>query len=710
MLWGVLAALVAAMVLIGIGYATTPIPKASDVATAQATRLYYSDGKTPLGTLGDTSRVDVTLKDVPLDVRHAVLAAEDRQFYSEPGISPTGILRALYTDLRGGEISQGGSTITQQYVKNAYLTQARTFTRKFREIFIAIKLANSESKDQILQDYLNTIFFGRGAYGIQAAAKAYFGTDVSKLDAAQGAVLAALISNPTFYDPAVNADAARSRWDYVVNGMVAEHWLPAGSQSSLNYPKVRKPPKNTGSGCAGYLGFVCQDVQLELAQHGYDRARLSAGGYKVVTTIDKKAEDAAAAAMKAQGGAYQTAGVDKGREAALVSVQPGDGAIRALYGGSTYCPSQHRHPDSCTDLSGVAGSYARPPGSSFKPYTVIAALQEGISLDSTYSGPPSITLSDGTTINNSGGESCGRCTLTEALAKSVNTIFVPLAQQVGPDKIVQAAYDAGIPKARKLAEVPSITLGVTDVSPLDQAVGYATIAAQGVRAAPYLVAKVEAQDGSTVYQAKPKTQRAFDPRVMADTTFAMTKVLDCAAGGTACGKALPGRPAAGKTGTNGARAPATGNLDAWFVGFTPQLSTAVWYGNHDKQAPVTNNGAQLFGGDLPAAAWQQMMTSALEGKPVEAFPPPAHVGQAQGNTSTPSPRSSATSAPPSSAPPPTTAPPTVVPPPTTAPPTTAPPTTPPPSTPPPTGSAGPQAVGPSRSPAPPRQPHRKPGR
>src|SRR3954469_25827579 len=214
MLWGLLGAFVATVILVGVGYATTPIPNPSAFATAQQTTLYYSDGKTVLARLGSSTRIDVPLSRVPLQVQRAVLAAEDRHYYGEPGISPTGILRALTTDIRGGEISPGGSTITQQYVKNAYLTSQRTFTRKFKEIFIAVKLANSRSKAEILKDYLNTIYFGRGAYGIQAAAHAYFGqsTDVSELNAAQGAVLAATISQPSYYDPAVNKQAAEARW------------------------------------------------------------------------------------------------------------------------------------------------------------------------------------------------------------------------------------------------------------------------------------------------------------------------------------------------------------------------------------------------------------------------------------------------------------------------------------------------------------------
>src|SRR3954447_15610462 len=240
MLWGVLAAFAFAVVLVGIAYAATSIPNPNSFATAQATTIYYKDGKTVMARFGNTSRIDVPLSKVPMDVRHAVLAAEDRNFYDEPGISPTGIMRAVWVDLRGGDIKQGGSTITQQYVKNAYLTQARTFSRKVKEILIAVKLGNSRSKQQILEDYLNTIYFGRGAYGIEAATRAYFGvhTDVSELNAAQGAVLAALISSPDAYDPQKHPEAAKARWRYVVDGMQKKDWLTADQAARLAYPHV----------------------------------------------------------------------------------------------------------------------------------------------------------------------------------------------------------------------------------------------------------------------------------------------------------------------------------------------------------------------------------------------------------------------------------------------------------------------------------------
>ena len=645
MLWGVLGAFVLLCIFVAVGYALTSIPSANSVATRQSTILLYSDGKTQLARLGDTNRTNVTLDKVPPDVRNAVLSAEDRSFMSEPGISPTGILRAMWVDLTGGEV-QGGSTITQQYVKNAYLTQARTFTRKFKEIFISVKLGNTRSKSQILQDYLNTIYFGRNAYGIEAAAKAYFGKDVSKLDAAQGAVLAAVIRAPGIYDPAVNHAKAVDRWHYVIDGMVKHHWLTSDQASSLNYPDVLGPNSHRAhnSDCTGPKFFICQAVKAELVQKGFDEARQAAGGYRVITTIDKTAQDAAVKAVAAHNGDYRPSGVDKGRESALVSVEPNNGAIRAMYGGGDGCVHPDRK-DSCTDLTGVtgmynpAGDFRRSPGSSFKPYTLIAALQQGISLDSRFPGPPHIPFpgTNGKGISNSEGESCGDCTLTEALAKSINTVFVPLAQRVGPDKVAQAAKDAGIPAKRIPAtdEVPAITLGTSDVAPIDQAVAYATIAAQGIYTKPYLVATVKNSSGHRVYQAKKDSHRALPADVMADTTYAMTQVLK---NGTAAGKGLSGRPAAGKTGTNGER---NGDRDAWFIGFTPQLSTAVWYGNADSNKFVTDNGAALYGGGLPALTWQQMMNAALAGEPVESFPPAAHVGTAIN----PSPTSTSTKSP-----------------------------------------------------------------
>ncbi len=609
-----LVGLLALFVLaVGIAYAATGLPNANALSTQQATLIYYADGHTVLGRLGALNRVSVPLTKVPEHVRLAVLAAEDRNFYSEPGISFTGIARALWTNLRGGDVQQGGSTITQQYAKNAYLTQQRTLSRKLKEIFISVKLSQDRSKNEILADYLNTIYFGRGAYGIQAASQAYFGKDVSRLTVAQGAVLAAVIRSPSYYDPAQNPEQAKRRWQYVLDGMVKQHWLDPAEAAATRYPTVMAPrPVSTGGD--GPNGYIVAAVKRELAQQGFGEERLNIGGYKVVTTIDKTAQDAAVAAERSI-----LPPSPHGPLSALVSVQPGNGAIRAMYGGADY--ANPAYPKSFYNL---ATDFPRQPGSSMKPYTLIGALQAGVGLGSTFDGKSPQTFAGGYVVHNSGGEQCPSCRLDEALAKSVNTVFVPLALKVGPAKVAHVAHQAGIPDSVHLSDnLAGITLGIDSVPVIDQAVGYATIAAQGVRAKPYLVAEVSNASGDRVYTAHPHTDRVFDPAVMSDTTYAMTKVLDCGTGGTACGKALPGRPAAGKTGTTDR------NQNAWFIGFTPQLATAVWIGMPDPNMTIPSIGSsagEVFGGGPPAQIWQQMMTAALAGKPVMDFPPPAHVG------------------------------------------------------------------------------------
>jgi membrane peptidoglycan carboxypeptidase len=669
---GVAGAVIVFGIAIGVVYARTSIPSPSAIATAQTTTLFYSNGKDQIAKIGTTTRTDVPLSQVPLHVRQAVLAAEDRNFYSEPGISPTGIMRALYEDVKGGDVTQGGSTITQQYAKNAYLSQQRSFTRKFKEIFIATKLGQSRSKNSVLADYLNTIYFGRDAYGIQAAAKAYFGTGVAQLSVSQGALLAAVVRGPSIYDPRINRAAAVARWHYVISGMVSQGWLTQARADQLHFPKTVKP--STGAACGtGPKRFICNAVENELKNaDGLTAAQFDQGGLRVVTTINKAAQTAAVNAEN------DLSGEDHGSpESALVSVKPGDGGIEALYAGQKYCDPKNKK-DGCQDLTGLTDSYDRQPGSSMKPYTLTTAVKQGISINSVYPGPSHIDFpgTNGIGISNSGGESCSNpCTLVKALAQSINTVFVPLAQQVGPANVARTAHDAGISPTYRLADSPEITLGTEPVSVLDQAVGYATIAAGGMHASPYLVKSVQSEQGQTIYRAHPKPNRVFSAAVASDVVYAITKVLDCSYGGTACGKALSGRPAAGKTGTT------TSNDDAWFIGFTPQLSTAVWLGNANAHKPVVSGGAEVFGGDTPARIWQQMMDQALAGQPVLQFPPPANVGHVI-NSAPPTPSTSTT---PTSSP---SATPTLTP---TATPTITPTLTPPPSSSIPTPTVSPTA-------------------
>lgn len=616
-----------------IGYVTTSVPDPSKFAVAQSTLVYGSDGHTLLGRFGAVNRTDVPLATVPVTVQREVLAAEDRHYYSEPGISLTGMLRALYVDVTGGTVTQGGSTITQQYTKNAFLTQQRTFSRKIREIFIAVKLDHSVSKNTVLHDYLNTIYFGRGVYGIQAAAEAYFGVGVNRLDTAQGAVLAGLIDAPSLYDPYVDASAAHARWQYVLKGMVIMHWLSPTQAAALRYPHVL-PPK-PAQVTTGPSGFILDQVKLDLAAHGFPEARLAAGGYRVYTTIDPKAQQAAITAEN------QLHSQVNGPVSALVAVQPGNGAIRAWYGGRVY------------DNPKVAGSFLdlanakEQPGSSFKPYTLITALKQGLGLNTTFNGYSPMTIPGYGVLHNASNEVCAPCTLTEALARSINTVFVPLAIKVGPANIRKTARAAGVNEplvGKRGYPEAGIAIGIYPVTPLDQAVGFATIAARGIYAAPYLVAKVVTPSGQVVYQAHRHTRRVFSAAIASNVIYAMEQVINNPLG-TAYGKALAnGRPAAGKTGT--ATNTANKNTNDWFIGFTPQLSAAVWMANLNGAPLVDKYGAPLFGGGPPAAAWQTFMNLALANAPIVQFPPLSPIGGANQVTS-PAPVVTATSAAPS---------------------------------------------------------------
>ena len=648
----------------GVAYATTNVPQPNDLANAQASIIYFADGKTEMDRISEVNRESVPLSKIPVQVQHALLAAEDRTFYQNKGVSPSGIARAVLVALKGGP-TQGGSTITQQYVKNYFLTQDQTITRKAKEFIISIKIDQQESKDTILANYLNTIYYGRGAYGIQTAAKAYFGVDASALTVAQGALLASVIRGPSFYDPALGATqtaSVKARVNYVLDGMVTQGWLSPAERAKTTFPA---PIPRVTATKVGTVGYLTNEVRKELkAKLNLSDTDIDRGGLRIVTTIDKAAQ---ASAVKAVVENLPSEKDAPNLHVGLTAIRPGDGAIVAMYAGKDYSKIQ-RNASTEDTMQG---------GSTFKVFGLLAALQKDISTKTRYAGyspqffPQFADVKDPRgSVKNFAGEQFGRIDLRTALAHSVNTVFAQLnidlaAPGASATGVRDAAILAGLPKSTAgLGTNMSNIFGTASPRVIDMANAYATIAAQGQRATPYLITKVTSANGSINYAVKKQLSPAFDPKVTADVTEAMTHVVT---EGTGSGAQALGRPAAGKTGTS------SSNLAVWFDGFTPQLAAAVGIYQGDGTKTITvNNFGEVTGGTIPVRIWTAFMKGALQGQKVIDFPPRAGVG----DNAIPVPTTAPTTPPPTTPPPttaPTTPPPTVQP--TTAAPQTVPPTT-----------------------------------
>ncbi len=644
-------ALVAA---VGVAYSATTIPAPKSLVSAQTTILYYDDGTTEIGRFGEQNRIIIPLSDVPLPVRHAVLAAEDRTFYENRGISPTGIARALWSNLRGGA-TQGGSTITQQYAKNAFLTQDRTYTRKFKEFFIAVKLARRDNKDKILADYLNTIYFGRGAYGIETAAQTYFGVPAKQLTLEQGAVLASVIRSPANYDPQKYPDRLKARFEYVLDGMVTKGWLTQAKRAGLQVPPLAAAKKPQG----GTTYYLMDTVRRELKANGFSDQDIDLGGLRVTTTFNRRAQRAAVSAVEKGFPTINAKNVHVG----LSAVRPGTGAVVAMYGGAK-----------AGGLNEVTQARVQP-GSSFKPFALAAALQDGIGLKSRFQGNSPLRLPNSTTeVGNEFNTSYGSSVdLVKATEDSINTAYVDLSLQMGPKKIVQAAVDAGVPQDTPGLQANAVTtLGTASVRNIDMASAYATFAAGGKAAGWHTVAVVKGANGGVRYRAAPRTTQAFDGKVVADVDYALQQVVKS---GTGTNALALGRPAAGKTGTAALRPGTT--TSAWFVGYTPQLAAAVDFYKGTGRADLDGVGglSTFFGGEYPTKIWTAFMTAALKNRPVLDFPPAAYVGQTlnPAPSKSPSPTDSSTVSPTTTLPPSTLPPTAPVPPPSQPPPASTPP-------------------------------------
>ena|GEM_PF-167670 len=621
--------------LIAIIFAMTKVPLPKNVQdSAQSSVITYSDGSTEIARVGTRNRTQVPLSDVSVDAQHAVLAAEDRNFYHEPGISYRGIARALYVDVTGGGVSQGGSTITQQYAKNAYLSQQRTFTRKFTELALAIKLSHQYSKNQILGFYLNTIYFGRGAYGIEAASKAYFGIPAKNLTAEQGAVIAGLIRSPNQLDPRVSPAAATRRWHEVMNTMVTQDWLPAARATSSAVPPTTIVSDNSNgfAPSSDQAAYIRDQVKHELGQAGITEQQIATGGLRVKTTIDKNRQSAAYQAVTSQ--LQSIYGRVPDLKTGLVAIEPSTGKVLAWYGGTVYGAGANGQTQYVDNVSGAAV----PAGSTFKSIVLAAALQKGISLKSVFAAPPVVSVPGAPDVHNDEGDAnFGYVDLAEATAQSINTVYVPLGvNQVGVDNIISTARQLGI-KADLQAQ-SGVTLG-EDGIPANQMVAvYGAFANGGTSVTPHLVDTVTDSSGKVIYRGPGANsgKKILSSSTDADLTYALQQVLGHGTGTAA--RLADGRPAAGKTGT-------TDNFrSAWFCGYTPQLASCVnMFKGQGTTSPrdalrnIPGASSGVYGGTYPAKIWKTFMDAALAGQPKMQFAPPVFNGTVTNQSPSPSP-------------------------------------------------------------------------
>lgn len=601
---GAVIAVVAA--LFGVAWALTPIPDSTQAdATAQGSVIYYRDGKTVIARQG-VDRRNVELDKVPEHVRAAVIAAENRSFYEDSGVSIKGTARAVWSTVTGRQL-QGGSTITQQLVRNYYsgLSQERSVVRKAKEIMIAIKVDQSKPKDWVLEQYLNTIYFGRGANGVQAAARAYFGKDVGDLTVAEGAYLAAVIQQPSRFAAPEGADlkAAEARWQSVIRAMTETGALTPEQAAAQRFPELKAPKKPFR--LKGQARYMLQQVTDELNRRGYTDEDINGGGLKVVTTFDKKLMEAAERAVK---GTLPESTPKKVRTG-LAAVDPATGEVLAFYGGN---PSRSQY-DNAFSAKVMAGS-------TFKPYTLAAALESGLGLSTRVNGnsPMRVAGDPDHPIPNDGNRSYGWIDLVTATRNSVNTAFVDLAQKVGARKVAATAEAMGIPADQLGPHVDhaSFPLGVASVSAVQNAAGFATFANEGVHMEAHVIRSVTNADGIKDV-VRPVASQAIGKRAAADAVYAMRQVVEY---GTGTAARLYDRPVAGKTGTT------DDSKAVWFNGFTPQLATAVnMFRDDNETVSIPGYGVQ-FGGQLPAQVWRAFMAEAMEGKPVEQFAQPSGVG------------------------------------------------------------------------------------
>ncbi len=601
--------LLVALVVAGCSY--TPItiaPELPDVA--ESSTIYASDGTLLTVLHGEENRVNVRFEQMPEHLIDAVVAIEDERFWLHRGIDPIGLIRAVRRNVAEGGIRQGGSTITQQTVKNLLLERERSLGGKLEEASLAFQLERTHSKERVLELYLNSIYFGKGAYGVEAASRTYFNKSVSDITLSEAAVLAGLIKFPNAANPIDYPDRALDRRDIVLEAMLDQELIDEDTyQETLGTPLRIRPPTPVALEQYPAAHFVEEVKQWFLANPEFGETRadrvqlLFGGGLRIHTTIDLRLQ---AQAEAARDQILPDPAVHP--EVAIVALEPRTGRVRAMVGGRDFWGEAQ------SAKYNLAMGIGRGPGSAYKPFVLATALTQGMPLSRTYPAPSTRTFqfAPGTPEWRVSGGGGGRADLVRMTVSSYNTAYAALMLDVGPANATAMARQLGITTPQK--PVPAAVLGSENVTPLDMANAYATFANSGLHVPPTFVDRIVRADGTILWEHHHTQSRVLSVDV-ADT---ITNVLvQATRSGTGRNAALPGRPVAGKTGTG------TGHKDAWFVGFTPQLSTAVWVGFPDAQIPMEypNTPMRVFGGGWPAQIWRAFMIQAMEDEPVLPFRP-----------------------------------------------------------------------------------------
>lgn len=561
---------------------------------AQATKIYSADGKL-LARLFLENREVIPISRMSTDLVQGLVAVEDERFYRHNGVDYIGLARAVVMNLVNGFGAEGASTITQQYVRNTILLDERTeisLARKVREAYLAMELEKRYEKDEILEMYLNAVYFGEGAYGVQAASRVYFAKTADQLTLAQAATLAGLPQRPSKIDPYINPDGALRRRNEVLLNMLENDYITQEEYDQAKSEKLVLKRAEAPSDGVYYAPYFVAHVKKEL-QAKFSKSVVFGGGLVVRTTLDTRMQKAAEDAVR------KKLPKKKDPECALVSIDPNNGYVKALVGGRNYKKSKFN----------LATQGKRQPGSSFKTFVLVTAIQKGM--------PPSFMIDSSSpayiatkpkpwVVANSEGSGHGMMSLSSATASSVNTVYARVAWEIGAKGIAKTAMKMGI--ETPIPNYPSIALGTRNVSPYEMASAYGTLATGGIHHDPIVITSVTDRHGEVIFKAKKKGTRAISKEV----AVAATKVLQGVVSHGTATRARIGRPVAGKTGTS------QDYRDVWFVGYTPQLVTAVWVG-HPTEKPIYVNGTHAFGGTVAAPIWAAYMKKAMKGMPVKNF-------------------------------------------------------------------------------------------